>query len=147
MVRGKVSGSLTQDFGTLPADIPVSFTEEGTWKADILGWTAKPVQGAASLSVIVTPVGVLGPSLPGKPTILRKDPSDGDKDIDPSTVIKITFSEPVRGTTSSAFSLEVNNAKPPGQEPASASRILASGMAVIPSSMGKPWAPGWTTQR
>lgn len=108
VVRGKISGSITQDFGVVPADIPVTFTQEGTWKTDILGWTAKPVQGATSLSVIVTPVGVLGPSKLGKPAILAKDPGEGEKDIDPSAIIKITFTEPVHGATVNAFSLKVN---------------------------------------
>ena len=97
----------------MPADIPVTFSQEGTWKADMVGWTAKPVQGTTSLSVIVTPVGVLGPSKPGKPSILTKDPGEGDKDIDPSAIIKITFTEPVHGATANAFSLEVNQVDVP----------------------------------
>jgi len=113
VVRGKVSGSITQDFGSLPAELPVTFTTEGTWKADIQGWSAKPVLGSTSLSVIVTPVGVLDPGKPGKPTLLSRAPSDGDQDVDPSSVVKITFSEPVRGATSSAFSIEVNTVKVP----------------------------------
>ena len=113
VVRGKVSGSHTKDFGALPADLPVQFTAEGTWKVDILGWTAKPVQGATSLSAVVTPVGQLGPSLPGKPTILTKDPGEGDQGVDPSAIIKLTFSEPVKGATAFAFALRVNEVRVP----------------------------------
>jgi hypothetical protein len=113
VVRGKISGSITQDFGTLPAEVAVTFAQEGTWKADILGWTAKPVQGAASVSVIVTPAGVLGPALPGKPTIISKNPADGDKDVDPSGIVKLTFSEPVHGVTATAFIIEVNHVRVP----------------------------------
>lgn len=130
VVRGKVSGSITQDFGALPADIAVTFSQEGTWKADLLGWSAKPVQGAASLSVIVTPAGVLGPALPGKPTIISRNPGDGDKDVDPSTIVKITFSEPVRGATATAFILEVNNTKVPFRVIANAREVLDASTLV-----------------
>lgn len=108
VVRGKVSGSITQDFGTTPAEIPVSFTQEGTWSVAIQGWTAKPVQGNASLSVIVTPASQLGASKLGKPTILSRTPDANEKEVEPSAPVKLTFSEPVRGATAGAFSLKVN---------------------------------------
>ncbi len=130
VVQGKVSGAIAQDFGTLPAEIPVSFTQEGTWKADILGWTAKPVQGSASLSAIVTPVGVLGPSLPGRPRILDREPSDGDKDVDPSILVRITFSEPVRGATALAFDVRVNDASVPFRVISNA-REVTDGAALV----------------
>lgn len=108
VVRGKVSGSITQDFGTTPAEIPVSFTQEGTWSVAIQGWTAKPVQGNASLSVIVTPASQLGASKVGKPTILSRTPDANEREVEPSAPVKLTFSEPVRGATADAFSLKVN---------------------------------------
>ncbi|MBP1628953.1 MAG: hypothetical protein H6Q00_3428, partial [Holophagaceae bacterium] len=110
VVRGKLTGSISQDFGTLPLDVPVTFGTEGAWHVDILGWSAKPVQGAASLDVVVTSAGNLGPGMPGSPLVIAKEPGDGDVDVEPSSVIKITFNEPVRGATSISFDVKVNDA-------------------------------------
>lgn len=108
VVRGKVSGALTQDLGALPAEIPVTFSQEGTWRVDLLGWTAKPVEGRASLSAIVTPPGELGPSQPGRPRIQTLEPAEGERDVDPSAIVRLTFTEPVRITTAPGFHLKVN---------------------------------------
>lgn len=108
VVRGKVSGALIQDLGALPAEIPVTFSQEGTWRVDLLGWTAKPVEGRASLSAIVTPPGELGPSQPGRPRIQTLEPAEGERDVDPGAIVRLTFTEPVRITTAPGFHLKVN---------------------------------------
>jgi len=123
VVRGTVSGSLTQVFGTLPVEFPVTFTQAGSWHSDILGWTAKPTQGATSLAVVVTPAGLLGPSLPGKPKVLSRDPAPGDTGVEPSAIVKIAFTEPVRNAVAAAFSLAVNGGAVPF-------KVIANGREV-----------------
>lgn len=77
----------------------MTFSQEGAWRVDLLGWTAKPVEGRASLSAIVTPPGELGPSLPGRPRIHTLEPTEGEREVDPSAIVRLTFTEPVRLTT------------------------------------------------
>jgi len=109
VVRGNFTGALTQSFGSLPQSIPVTFTQSGDWHVDVVGWSGKPVQGNTSLDVMVTDGGPLGPSLPGPPLLLSRDPGDGDSEVDPSVVIKVAFNEPVMAYKS-GFSVQVNGA-------------------------------------
>jgi len=51
------------------------------------------VQGSAASDAIVTPASLLG-----KPQIhTKKGPGNGETDVEPSAVVKITFTEPVTG--------------------------------------------------
>lgn len=123
VVYGNVTGAITQSIGAIATpqansgngstwipiytDIPVSFDSEGSWKVTVQGWSAKGILGGTSAEVMVTSAGKLGPALPGKPQVIAKEPQDGDRDADPSSIIKITFSEPIL-PNSQYFSLLVN---------------------------------------
>lgn len=129
--RGKVSGDAQGEFGAIflePVSIDVAFEKEGPWRVDVEGWSSavgpdgqpRNIRTSAILELVVTPKGELGPAPDGPPRLVLVNPTAGDVDVEPSAIVKLTFSEPVIGAVPQAFALRQG-----GQDVAF--RVLAAG--------------------
>lgn len=114
--RGNVTGDLQAEFGAVgrdPVTFDVDFNREGPWRVEVEGWssaiapdgTPRNIRTSAVLELVVTPKGEPGPALDGPPRLVATSPVEGDQDVEPSAIVKLTFSEPVLGCVPSAFVL------------------------------------------
>ncbi len=108
VVRGKITGSQLAEFTATPARISVVFTQAGIWTVNVQGWNQKGVTTTLTVSAIVMEAGKLGPSKDGPPLITSRDPEPDATDQDSGSIIKIGFSEPVRGASATSFVLKAN---------------------------------------